>query len=100
MKAKELKASDLRWQCPATWAPKAKANAESSISQRLFGQQRALDAIEMGLNVDSPGYNIFVCGIGGTDKAEVMQELLESMKFDAHAVVDHVFVHNFHVFFC
>ncbi|MDC3283534.1 AAA family ATPase [Planctomycetota bacterium] len=96
MKAKELKASDLRWQCPATWAPKAKANAESSISQRLFGQQRALDAIEMGLNVDSPGYNIFVCGIGGTDKAEVMQELLESMKFDAHGVVDHVFVHNFH----
>jgi predicted ATP-dependent protease len=96
MMVKKLTASDLRWQCPASWAPKRKANAECSISQRLFGQKRALDAIEMGLNVDSPGYNIFVCGIGGTDKAEVMQELLECINFDAHDVVDHVFVHNFH----
>jgi predicted ATP-dependent protease len=96
MKVKKIKASDLRWQCPASWVPVRKANAKCSINQRLFGQKRALAAIEMGLHVDSPGYNIFVCGIGGTDKAEVMQELLECTEFSAHDVVDHVFVHNFH----
>ncbi|MBC8368918.1 MAG: AAA family ATPase [Planctomycetes bacterium] len=96
MKVKELKASELRWQCPASWVPTRKANANCSIAQRLFGQERALDAIQMGLNVNSPGYNIFVCGVGGTDKAEVMQELLECLDFDPGDLFDHVFVHNFH----
>ncbi|MFT7517349.1 MAG: putative ATP-dependent protease [Myxococcota bacterium] len=96
MKAKELKVSELRWQCPASWVPTRRAQAECSISQRLFGQKRALEAIKMGLNVNSPGYNIFVCGIGGTDKAEVMQELLECIEIESSELVDHVFVHNFH----
>ena len=49
----------------------------------------------MGLAVDSPGYNVFGCGVGGTDRAEVVQELLTRINISCQSPHDHVFVHNF-----
>ena len=33
---------------------------------RFIGQDRALEAIRFGLEVDKPGYNLFVTGLTGT----------------------------------
>ncbi|MFK5956241.1 MAG: AAA family ATPase [Planctomycetota bacterium] len=94
--ARRISPKELRWTCPSTWIPAApKRVVTRSITDRLIGQERALEAIQMGLAVDAPGYNVFVCGLGGTDRAEVIQELLEQKNLDCGAPVDHVFVHHF-----
>jgi len=94
--ARKLHPNQLRWTCPPSWIPrKHKTAQEIDISDRLFGQQRAIEVIQMGLAVDSPGYNVFVCGIGGTDRAEVVQELLTRTNISCQLPHDHVFVHNF-----
>ena len=94
--ARPLRAKQLRWTCPPSWIPrKHKTDENVDITSRLFGQQRALDLIQMGLAVQSPGYNVFVCGIGGNDRAEVVQELLTRLNLVCNPPRDHVFVHNF-----
>ncbi len=95
-KAKTLRPRELRWTCPASWIPAVnKQPEERSVTDRLFGQERALEAIRMGLAVDAPGYNVFVCGLGGIDRAQVIQHLLEQLNLTCALPKDHVFVHNF-----
>ena len=40
------------------------------------GQERALAALELGLDVRHAGYNIYVCGLAGTNREEVLAGLL------------------------
>ena len=42
----------------------------------MIGQERAVQAIEFGLNMRSPGYNIFVTGAEGTGKSNIVQDLV------------------------
>ena len=37
----------------------------------FIGQERALEAIRFGLEVDKPGYNLFVTGLNGTGNIAV-----------------------------
>ncbi|MCK7512379.1 MAG: AAA family ATPase [Desulfobacterales bacterium] len=41
----------------------------------MIGQERAVQAIEFGLNMRSPGYNIFVTGAEGTGKSTIVRDL-------------------------
>lgn len=94
--ANPLRPNQLRWTCPQSWIPAApKKNADLSGAARLFGQERALEALAMGLAVDAAGYNVFVCGIEGADKADVVSRLLEEMRLSCAMPRDHVFLHNF-----
>ena len=94
--ARRIPVRELRWTCPSGWIPNPpKRPRKRTVSDRLFGQERALEAIRMGLAVESPGYNVFVCGLGGTDRAEVIQDLLAQMQLTCAMPQDHVFVHNF-----
>ena len=94
--ARKLRPSQLRWTCPSSWIPKPTGDEGSmGAADRLFGQERALDALQMGLGVDAPGYNVFVCGIDGADKAAMVRELLEEMQLQCKMPRDHVFLHNF-----
>ena len=45
----------------------------------FIGQDRALRAIEFGLAVDRPGYNIFVTGLTGTGKTSVIKSYLQEV---------------------
>ncbi len=91
---RRLTPSELRWTCPAAWIPKSKRRALNA-RETLFGQERALQALELGLALEAPGYNVFVCGIGGTDKAEIVVSLLRQSRMVCQLPRDHVFVHNF-----
>ncbi len=44
----------------------------------FIGQDRAVEAIEFGLGIDAPGYNIFVSGLSGTGKSTVIRSHLEA----------------------
>ena len=39
---------------------------------RFIGQDRAQEAIRFGLEVDKPGYNLFVTGLTGTGKTSAI----------------------------
>ena len=48
----------------------------------FIGQDRALEAIRFGLEVDKPGYNLFVTGLTGTGKASAIKSHLQSLVED------------------
>ena len=67
----------------------------------FIGQDRAVRAIEFGLGMDAPGYNIFVSGLSGTGKSSVISSHLEAeVERRARAnggqvFHDWVYLHNF-----
>jgi len=42
--------------------------------EEFVGQERAIRALEFGLSVDRPGYNIFVSGLTGTGRTSAIRE--------------------------
>ena len=67
----------------------------------LIGQDRALKAIEFGLEVDKRGYNLFVTGLTGTGKASAIKRHLQ-VAIDERKeqgvqfpIYDWCYVHNF-----
>jgi len=63
------KTEDFNFQCTDELTP----------LDRFIGQDRALDAIRFGLEVDKPGYNLFVTGLTGTGKTSAIKAHLESI---------------------
>ncbi len=69
--------------------------------QGLIGQDRALRAIRFGLEVDRPGYNLFVTGLTGTGKASAIKRHLQAIIDERKAqgvqfpVYDWCYVYNF-----
>ena len=71
----ELKPSELRCICD----PKVftfKNTSEIEPLAEVIGQQRAVNAIDFGLNMKSPGYNIFVTGLEGTGKSTIVNDII------------------------
>lgn len=67
----------------------------------FVGQDRALRALQFGLGLKKPGYNIFVTGLSGTGKATAILEYIkrtvedQSKKGEAAAPDDWCYVFNF-----
>jgi predicted ATP-dependent protease len=69
--------------------------AEIAVLPDWVGQERALAALEMGLRVDHAGYNIYVCGLGGTQREQTLAALLGELSRDVACPGDRVLVQNF-----
>jgi predicted ATP-dependent protease len=61
------------------------SSADASPTPGFIGQERAVRAIEFGLSVDRPGYNIFVTGLTGTGKTTLVRTYLERVVADKTA---------------
>lgn len=67
----------------------------------FVGQDRALRALQFGLNVDKTGYNIFVTGLTGTGKATAIQDYIQRelevrrQSGELRRPEDWCYVHNF-----
>ncbi len=91
---KELKASDLRCICdPKVF--KFKNTSQIKPLDEVIGQQRAVRAIEFGLNMKSAGYNIFVTGLEGTGKSTIVRDLVNRHAGGLPKPDDWVLVNNF-----
>jgi lon-related putative ATP-dependent protease len=60
-----------------------------------IGQDRALDAIDFGLDVATPGYNLFVAGAAGSGRESTILDCLERVAAGRPAPDDLVYAHNF-----
>jgi ATP-dependent Lon protease len=90
----ELAASCLKWTCPPEAIP-YDTSEEAKPCQEIIGQDRALKAIQTGLDIQTRGYNIFITGMVGTGRTTTIQRLLERLEKTAPIPDDLLYVHNF-----
>ena len=90
----ELKSEELCRTCnPEDLGFETTADIKEEI--KIFGQDRASEAIDFGLNISHPGYNIFVLGPTGTGKREIIQHYFKEKAKSDLTPSDFVYVHNF-----
>ncbi len=61
----------------------------------IIGQERAVCAIDLGLSINAPGYNIYIMGASGTGRRTVLASLLEKYKVNQDDLQDIAYVYNF-----
>jgi predicted ATP-dependent protease len=93
-KAKELNPEALRWICePSVFT--FKTTAEIPPLKGIVEQDRPIRAIRFGLDITSPGYNIYVSGLTGTGKTTVIKMFLDEIAAKMPSAGDWCYVHNF-----
>jgi lon-related putative ATP-dependent protease len=84
----------LRWRCdPATIPFNTTADIEPVSGD--MGQDRALRALRMGVELNASGYNLFVCGLSGTSRGGMIVRMVEELRLDAEPAPDRCYVNNF-----
>ena len=94
IKELELTPDKLRWNCDKN---DFCADCSDSVepSEEIIGQSRAIDAIKLGLEINSLGYNIFITGLAGTGRTTTIRKLLQQLETTNEAPPDILYVHNF-----
>lgn len=89
-----LKTNDLRWFCnPHIFD--FESTSELEPNESIIRQDRALRAIKLGINLRSPGYNIFIAGLSCTGKTTTVKKMLESISATSPMLKDYAYVNNF-----
>jgi len=68
----------LRWGCDPVTLPFECTESLQPL-QSFIGQDRALRALQFGLEVEKPGYNLFVTGLTGTGKTSAIQHYVRRL---------------------
>jgi predicted ATP-dependent protease len=90
----KLPPENLRWTCdPSEFT--FKTTAELPPLKGIIEQDRATRAIHFGLDINSPGYNIYVSGLTGTGKTTVIKTFLEEIAAKMPCPDDWCYVYNF-----
>lgn len=63
--------------------------------EEIIGQDRAMQALHLGVNIQHEGYNLFVLGPTGLGKHTVVREYLEAQSKLQETPSDWVYVNNF-----
>src|SRR5277367_5845588 len=84
----------LRWHCDPARIPFEKT-AEVEPSTGDSGQDRALRALRMGVELTAPGYNLFVCGLSGTSRGGMIVRIVEEIHAETEPAPDRCYVNNF-----
>lgn len=85
---------ELAFEVPAAWLDFETTN-DLRIEGDWYGQERALSALELGLNIRQGGFNIYVCGLVGTRREEVLADLLRRFSGNLPTPGDWILVQNF-----
>ena len=90
----ELKPEDLRWECDPNIFEFDSTESLKPI-EGILGQERALKAIRLGVDLHSPGYNIYIAGLSGTGKMTTVKQMLESISSNEAKLNDYAYANNF-----
>jgi lon-related putative ATP-dependent protease len=90
---------DLTRQCETSLFS-IKTTEELAPLDKVIGQKRAVGAIDFGLNMNTPGYNIFVTGYEGTGKSTIVKEILSQHARQFDTPSDLCLVYNFDDEYC
>jgi ATP-dependent Lon protease len=64
-------------------------------SQGIIGQDRAMDALKIGIELEAPGYNVYVCGESGTGRTSTVKDVLAVCRRARKPLLDRCYVMNF-----
>ncbi len=90
----ELSPEQLAWRLDPKEIP-FDSSDDCEACEGIIGQERALKAIQTGLDIHSLGYNIFVTGMVGTGRTTTIKQLLEKMRNEEETPDDILYVNNF-----
>ncbi len=91
-KTESLSPDQLRWRC----TPRDIAAAGNGTEEReIIGQDRALRALRLGLEIKQYGYNIYVNGVPGTGRTTATRRLLKEFEQREASLTDKCYVYNF-----
>ncbi len=68
---------------------------KDNLEKTIVGQDRAIQALEFGLNIKSPGFNIYASGMPGTGKETAVKDYIDKIASDAPIPPDLCYVNNF-----
>lgn len=94
MKVKELKYDQLRNEC-CDECKKFESTADLEPLEGIIGQERAVEAIDFGLNIKRKGYNIYISGISGTGRNSYIGLIAGKKAREENTAGDWVYVYNF-----
>ncbi len=95
-KPKELGLEKLRWRCELSRIP-FETTAQAQKREGFIGQERALRALKMGVELSAPGYNVFVCGLAGTSRGGTIAQMIEELHPATKPSMDRCYVNNFKI---
>jgi predicted ATP-dependent protease len=95
-KVSELAAAKLRWRCELSRIP-FETTAQAPRREGFVGQERALRALKMGVELSAPGYNVFVCGLAGTSRGGTIAHMIEQLHPETKPSLDRCYVNNFKI---
>ena len=90
----ELQYDQLTWTCPEHIFT-FKSTKELTPLKGIVGQDRAIEAITLGAELQSYGYNVFVSGVSGTGRLTTVKHILDQVSVTRPILFDYCFVHNF-----
>ncbi|MCB1154423.1 AAA family ATPase, partial [bacterium] len=90
----EVPAAKLRWRCDEQSVPFA-STKEVEAGDKVIGQDRAVEALEVGLTMRAPGFNVFVSGPAGTCKLSSVRKILDQLPAKKRPGQDIVYLNNF-----
>ena len=90
----ELQVNDLYQHCdPDNWQFNTTADLETLPT--IIGQDRALSAIDFGVNIDAEGYNLFIMGPAGVGKYTMIKRFLDEHSRHKPRAKDWAYLNNF-----
>jgi lon-related putative ATP-dependent protease len=90
----EVPVDRLRWRLdPARLS--FETTADLKPLKEIIGQHRGVQAFRFGINMDKPGYNVFVTGAAGSGRMATVKRLLEEMSKKDQAPDDLCYVNCF-----
>src|SRR6202161_562063 len=92
----ELAPTKLRWRCDLSRIP-FETTAQAELREGFIGQDRALRALKMGVELSAPGYNVFVCGLAGTSRGGTIASMIEKLHPRTKKSLDRCYVNNFKI---
>jgi len=93
-KPSALPVDKLRWRCEPARLP-FETTAQAELREGFVGQERALRALKMGVELTAPGYNVFVCGLAGTSRGGTIARMIGELHPGTKESSDRCYVNYF-----
>ena len=90
----ELGADAVRWTCDPD-SLTFESTAELERPDAMIGQERAERSLDFGVDIQSPGFNIFAVGLPGTGRTSMILERLQAVASGLPTPPDWCYVYNF-----
>ena len=91
---KKVPIEKLRWHCDHSRL-NIKSTDDLKLCTDIIGQSRAVNALRLGFDIESEGYNLFVTGYVGTGRKTAIKCLLKETNRSKRIPDDKLYVNNF-----